>query len=55
MIYNFFYLKCGITRNENCMIICRKTNMSPLNKIFLRKFLYRIAIKSMKSFFLQKI
>ena len=54
MIYYFFYFKCAINLNDSCRIICRKTKMCPLNITFLHTFLYRIAIKSMKSLFLKK-
>ena len=54
MIYNFFCFKCGINLIDNCRIICRKTKMCHFNITFLHKFLYRITITSMESFFYKK-
>ena len=49
---NCFYFKCAINVSANCRIICTKMNTCPLNVTFLHKFLYRITIRSMKTFFL---
>ena len=54
MIHKFFYFKCAINLNENCVIICRKMKLCPLNITFLHKFLYRISMMTMKRWFLQK-
>ena len=52
--FNYFYFKCAINLRDNCKKICRETNTCPLNITFLRKFLYRVSIWSMKSLFLSK-
>ena len=54
MTYIFFYFKCSVYVNDNCRIICRKMKICPFNITFLLTFLYRIAIKDMKSLFVQK-
>ena len=53
MIYNFSILDAQYILITTTVVF-RKTKMSPLNITFIQKFLERIAIKSMKSLFLQK-
>ena len=53
IVYNFFYFKCAINLNDNCRLICKRTNICPLNIMFIHKFLYIIIITSIKNFILQ--
>ena len=54
MTHIFFCFKCSVYVNDNCRIIYRKMKICPFNITFLHTFLYRIAIKDMKSLFVQK-
>ena len=55
MIYNLFYFKFAINLIDYFRAVCRKKKTWPLNVTFLCKFLYKIAIKSVKRTFLRKI